>query len=395
LCRVCFRESDGRCRDIMATCVDLPSAEHLDPDEFWVGAGVHSCIFPTPQLRLRHELLDPLVEGVQEDANGTRFALPVFVRIEVFPEHYDCECILLATARRHSVGRGTDALTVYGAVHRTDFTFRASVFDRFPDDIRRHNQVLLKTFAWNEMSLAIAEHQATYWINGVPVATLFPKGDDIPSNELYFGMTRWSRDFRCRRFAVSRDPVALGVFANKVLTLQSRLEGDLLHVNCISMGGDEVGVFAAGVASSLMPGTQVCVSRETRAHVCWVQPDGKTVYNSKEDSLPLETVGVVRQCFDNGSVSLLVSHAPGEAHRIWTNQLALIPQEEAKRNLRVEGGERVGEFRARVAASLDTLPQTIKLALPDGTCLPEEQDGQDLKSLLMPSVVGQRQAEQA
>jgi len=60
--------------------------------------------------------------------------------------------------------------------------------------------------------------------------------------------------------------------------------------------------------------------------------------------------------------------------------------------LRAEGGERLGEFRNRVAETLDVLAHNVKLTTSDGVLLAEEKDGQDLKALLVQPLFETRSA---
>jgi len=383
-------------------CIDFPSAEHEDATESLISPRTDAVVIPTPPLALRHEQEHPFEEDLTPDAEGhVRFALPVFVRVEVFPRQDDTECFLIATLNKRSFGRGGDGLTIYGSVNRTDFTFRTSVFDGHPDVIR-HNHVKLRRGEWNEMGLAIGEHQATYWINRVPVATCILEEGDLPSNALFFGLTCYAHDYQFRRFDVSRDPTALSVFNDRVLTLQGTIENGTLRVRCLNMSGSEVATFDATDATELLPGTEVVALRELRAHPC--EEHGETDIFDSTVTVRLQPGGCVRRTYDNGSVSLQVpeslacelrnkqpplrcycSRRRGGASTCGKRGYLYLPVGEPAA-LQAQGGQRLGEFRAKAAAALGILEHNLKLAMPDGTFLPKSQDAQALQTLLQPSL---------
>mmetsp|Transcript_16586 Transcript_16586/g.52030 ORF Transcript_16586/g.52030 Transcript_16586/m.52030 type:complete len:387 (+) Transcript_16586:43-1203(+) len=382
-------------------CIDLPSADHEDASETLISQRTSPVVIPTPQLALRHEQ-EHAFEGdlTPDDEGHIPFHLPVFVRVEVFPEEESTECFLIATKNKRGFGHGGDGLTVYGSVDRTSFTFRTNVFDSFPPGLIRHTQVRLRRREWNEMALAIAEHQATYWINGVPVATCRLEDADLPSKRLFLGLTRYAHDYRFRRFDVSRDPAVLSVFSDRVLTLLAAMEGGTLRVRCLGVSGSEVAALEAAGATELLPDTEVAALREIIAHPCAQRGARMVVDDTVKVRLRPGPVGHVWRRFDGGAVALSAPDSARSAgvpakgllrffcrRRAMRGGYLFVPTGEAAA-LQAQGGERLGEFRARVAAAVGVLTPNLKLALPDGTFLPESQDSQALQSLLQPSSGG-------
>eukprot|EP00747_Dinoflagellata_sp_TGD_P072206 gnl/TRDRNA2_/TRDRNA2_157376_c0_seq1.p1 gnl/TRDRNA2_/TRDRNA2_157376_c0~~gnl/TRDRNA2_/TRDRNA2_157376_c0_seq1.p1 ORF type:complete len:244 (-),score=44.53 gnl/TRDRNA2_/TRDRNA2_157376_c0_seq1:71-802(-) len=227
------------------------------------------------------------------------------------------------------------------------------------------------------MALAISEHQATYWINRVPVATCIFQDGDLPSKHLYFGLTRYAQaSYRYRRFDISRDPAVLSVFCDHVVTIHGAVEEGTFRMRCCSMSGEEVAVFDAAGATQLLPGTEALAVRDLRAHPC-AEEGRRTIYNNtRQVKLRRGTYVRVRACFeDSGSVTL---DANGSKAPIY------LPAAEVS-GLRAQGDERLGEFRVRLASSLGVLAHNLKLVLPDGRLLPDSSDAEVLQNLLAPT----------
>jgi len=228
----------------------------------------HSMVFPRPLLQMPYELerAAPLDYSRHvPDENLVCLSLPIYARAEVFTPTDNTECILLATLNRRGFGQGGDGLTAYGAVNRTDFTFRTRVFDAFPAGVRHHRRARLGLHEWNEMSLALSEHKATYWINGVQVATITFGHGDLPSTELYIGFISYSTPYRIRRFDVSRDPRIVGfvcsehelrelsLLRQRIVTLNGVVLGDgVMSIACTGMAGDELANFDAVPTTMLL-----------------------------------------------------------------------------------------------------------------------------------------------
>jgi hypothetical protein len=237
-------------------------------DEMEVRIQPHSLAFPQPLLQMPYELdRAKSIDYIHHDAdeNLVRVSLPIYVRAEVFTPSRETECILIATHNRRGFQNGGDGLTAYGAVHRTDFSFRTQVFNTWPQHTRRHALVKLKARQWNEMSIALSEHEATYWINGVHVASVTLGHADLPAKDLYIGFVSYQAPYMIRRFDVSRDPRMLKfvcseqelnelyLFREHILTLHGVAldnNADAVSVICTNIAGNEVANFVSLPARS-------------------------------------------------------------------------------------------------------------------------------------------------
>lgn len=186
--------------------------------------------------------------------------LPIYVRAEVYPPASDTECMLVATRNRRYHGDGGDGVTAYAAVHRTDFSFRSSVFDAFPD-VTTHASVKLRKGEWNEIGMALSAKAATYWVNGRKIASTPMQGGRwhpplFSSEELYVGLACYDTLYYFRGFSFSRDPKALkavcadaelrslSLLKEKIVTLTAEVsEGLIVSVSCTSIGGETVARF--------------------------------------------------------------------------------------------------------------------------------------------------------
>eukprot|EP00928_Gymnodinium_smaydae_P094587 TRINITY_DN7964_c0_g2_i1.p1 TRINITY_DN7964_c0_g2~~TRINITY_DN7964_c0_g2_i1.p1 ORF type:complete len:259 (-),score=24.41 TRINITY_DN7964_c0_g2_i1:314-1090(-) len=187
---------------------ELPKPEHVDtlPQ---VQLNQHAFAFPSPLLRMPFERDRPTpLDYVREDenANVPTVVLPIYFRAEVMPLQDGGECILIATCNRQRHGRGGDGLTAYGAVRRTDFTFRLGVFARFLSRVKLHSRTKLRLREWNEMSMVLSQQQALYWINGKKVASARFASDEVVAAELSVGLASYDTSYMIRGFDVSCDP---------------------------------------------------------------------------------------------------------------------------------------------------------------------------------------------
>lgn len=377
------------------TSIDLPSAELLGASPATI-QGSNALVFPEPRFGLPHERDCPFQEDLNRDVEGhIRVTLPVYVRVEVFPEGPDTECFIIATLNKRRFGHGGDGLTIYGSVHRTDFAFRTNVFDGFPED-ERHNHVRLRPGEWNEMAMVLAEDKATYWINRTAVATCFLIDGELPSAEaLYIGLANYTTPYAFRGFDFSRDPAPLSVLRHRVITLHGVDYNDAFCIRCLNMSGEEAICLNSGRATLLSIGTEVAVRREITVHPC-TSRGNQTRYqgNVSVRLRPGGIIGKLCQTFPDGAVTLMRSGVHPEHNsaigRIFNtaamrpSRLLYVPPREVAA-LQPQGDERLGEFRSRVAAGLGIFRHSLQLALPDGTFLDGHQDGQSLRAVLRPS----------
>lgn len=267
----------------------------------------HSLVFPTPLLKMPHELhLGSAPDYVQKDGDRTRVTLPIYCRAEVLPLAADTECFLIATQNCRGWGQGGDGLTVSSGVNRTDFTFRSGVFQGFPR-VTRQGSPMLRSLEWNELSMVLSETLASYWINGMLVASCKLEPGEVPAAELYLGLTSYSTAYRVRGFDVSRDPAVLqrvctlqemrqlGVFKEKVVTCTAQWDESKSEVciSCANLAGEHLAKFQALQAYMPLQSFRRLLMQElklTRHHdVRLVLQDG-TLLTEGQDEKPLCTV---------------------------------------------------------------------------------------------------------
>lgn len=269
----------------------------------------YGLVFPTPLLKMPHELhLDSTPDYVQKDGAWTRVSLPIYCRAEVLPLGPDTECFLIATQNCRGWGQGGDGLTVSSGVNRTDFTFRSGVFQGFPRGVTRQGSPMLRSSEWNELSMVLSESLASYWINGMLVASCKLEPGEVPAAELYLGLTSYSTGYRIRGFDVSRDPAVLqrvctleamrtlGVFMEKVVTLTAQwddVDSLDLCISCANLAGEHLAKFQAVQGNTPLQSFRRLLMRElklTRHHdVRLVLQDG-TLLTEGQDEKPLCTV---------------------------------------------------------------------------------------------------------
>lgn len=226
----------------------------------------HSMVFPKPSLQMPYERsqTDEALAGyVHPVGEATCVSLPIYVRAEVYPPAGNTECILIATRNRLRHGQGGDGLTAYACVNRTSFSFRTRVFAGFPSSVRQHARALLQQQQWNEISMALSEKHATYWINGKQIASLKIGRGDLPGDpgvQLYLGLVSYSTEYLVRRFDVSRDPRLLtficsseeiraaNVWKQRIITLHATTldkgpSCNAVSISCTNIAGEQVAVF--------------------------------------------------------------------------------------------------------------------------------------------------------
>mmetsp|Transcript_14070 Transcript_14070/g.38486 ORF Transcript_14070/g.38486 Transcript_14070/m.38486 type:complete len:316 (-) Transcript_14070:233-1180(-) len=256
----------GAARDL---AVALPVPVDAETEEVEIAVRPGTMVLPLPMLRMPYELspqgttLPPEV-ALDADSRLFRVHLPIYFRAEVFPPSRNTECILIATHNRREWGRGGDGLTAYASVSRTDFSFRTNIFASFPAGVVQHSRKMLHQAQWNELSMAISERTATYWINGVRIATVTFGRGELPPAELYVGLLSYAERFSVRRFDVSRDPQVLqtvcdrselrdlGLFKVRILTVNvTAMDEHTLSIACTSIAGECVASFDNILATAL------------------------------------------------------------------------------------------------------------------------------------------------
>lgn len=267
-----------------------------------------SLAFPAPMFKMPYELsLDaPPDYAVQTEDGMVRVQLPIYVRAEVFPPNAGTECMLIATSNCRYWGQG-DGLTAYSCVRRTDFHFRTRVFDRFPTRVRRHCHERLQEGRWNELSMALSENYATYWINGKRIATMTVTGGDIPAAELYVGLISYDSAYRVRGLDVSRDPEllqaickrdemhALGILKERILTMFVTCgDNNLVSISCTSIAGGQVASFEGILSTTLLKAFRGMLSErlelnQHRDELRLVLPNG-VLLGEADDLKPLEEI---------------------------------------------------------------------------------------------------------
>ena len=233
----------------------LPQPLQTELPEIELGAG--RLAFPRPMLQMPHELNRDSAPDYVQLGDRTLVSLPIYVRCEVLPLSPDTECMLIATKNCQPWSRGGDGLTAYSSVNRVDFTFRSGIFAGFPR-VRRHSFERLRPSEWNELSMVLSDHAATYWINGIMVASASFQAQEVPDSEVYLGLISYITSYRIRGFDVSRDPAVLqqvctledmrtlGVFKQKVLTLSAQEAEDeepTLGISCTNLAGENLATF--------------------------------------------------------------------------------------------------------------------------------------------------------
>jgi len=316
----------------------------------------------------------------------------------VFPPADGTECFLIATLNRQHFGQGGDGLTAYSAVHRTDFTFRSGVFSSFPLVVR-HSKARLRPRQWNELSMALSDHRATYWINGQRLATCVIKEGDLPSTEVYVGLVSYSTEYRVRRFDISRDPQVLSWLMIRVITLHARLQDGVVSVSCTGMSGDELANLEVGAATQLLPETRIVVLGELSAvavryhegHGMWYMLPSRTRISCRRrrgqnqaaegdierSALRVDvragTGGRILEHHEDGSV---IVEFDDQEHKLWVRE-----ERVSQLKVRDDTAERLADFRTRLAAELSLMECDMHLALPSGAFLGEHDDAKPLRQV--------------
>jgi len=267
-----------------------------------------SLVFPAPMFKMPYELslASPPDYAVRTEGDMIRVQLPIYFRAEVFPPDDGTECMLIATSNCQYWGQG-DGLTAYSCVRRTDFHFRTRVFDGFPARVRRHLHERLQGGRWNELSMAISESKATYWINGKQIATLIMTGCEVPSAELYVGLVSYDTAYRFRRFDVSRDPEllqhvckkeemhALGILRERILTVfVTCRDNSLMSLSCTSISGGQVASFEEIILTTTLKAFRRMLAENLelnkhRDELRLVLPNG-VLLGEADDLKPLEEI---------------------------------------------------------------------------------------------------------
>eukprot|EP00930_Biecheleria_cincta_P043736 TRINITY_DN30014_c0_g1_i1.p1 TRINITY_DN30014_c0_g1~~TRINITY_DN30014_c0_g1_i1.p1 ORF type:complete len:333 (-),score=41.81 TRINITY_DN30014_c0_g1_i1:156-1154(-) len=265
--------SPHRSDDGLLRALPQPASEGGDADA-QLRVQPHFMVFPKPLMQMPYERASAdeaaLAGCVHEHfGDATLVSLPIYVRVEVYPPDGNTECMLIATRNRRGHGHGGDGLTAYASVNRTCFSFRTGVFAGFPSRIRQHATAMLRQRQWNEISMALSEQHATYWINGVQIASLLFEDGDLPGAQLYVGLVSYSTEYSVRRFDVSRDPRLLKfvcsseeiraakLWKERVITLHTTILEDggtsqsVVSILCTNIAGEQVAVFELAKAESL------------------------------------------------------------------------------------------------------------------------------------------------
>eukprot|EP00929_Paragymnodinium_shiwhaense_P093029 TRINITY_DN53068_c1_g1_i1.p1 TRINITY_DN53068_c1_g1~~TRINITY_DN53068_c1_g1_i1.p1 ORF type:complete len:365 (+),score=34.86 TRINITY_DN53068_c1_g1_i1:102-1196(+) len=346
------------------------------PEEHPVN-GDQNLYFPAPCWQLPYEQEVPMDTVGPLEEQPPCFEVPFYFRAEVFPPAGDTECILVATSNKRRWGQGGDGITAFAAVgdRARAFTFRLNLFDQFPKRVVLHHGSALRTGQWNEVGMAVSEDRATYWINGVRVATMFFDDEDVlPSTQLHVGFATYVGGFRYRNFDVSRDPIVLDLFRSRVFTLKTKEADGVTSVVCLAMSGQEVASLQIGMATQLIPGTPVYLAESVSAEKVYFDNEDQCWYQFDRNGnvrLPANAQAVVEYVFSRA----LLLRVSGLQDVVEVTQLEHVKVE-------ASAEERLIEFRGRLADKLGINPIDFQLALPCGRYLGEDDNPRSLRTLL-------------
>jgi len=83
----------------------------------------------------------------------------------------ETEVIFGFSGDRKTWGESGDALTMYAATHRADFSFRTNVFGDWPE-VTHHSGIYLETGKWYDFQLNLSSTWAEYFIDDHLVASV-------------------------------------------------------------------------------------------------------------------------------------------------------------------------------------------------------------------------------